>query len=212
MADETDETLLTMDSPADSKPYIEKINIPSVLIGKTFGDKLKKALSNKDEDVLLRIDWRELVPHPDQRVEYEFWTNSNDECGVRCDEQINFVKNFKGHAQILEKGGYTLFSPHYITWYCPKAYLNTDQCKSQCINNGRYCEPDPERNFEEGFQGKDVVYENLRQLCVHRVSKERNKPWVWWDYVTDFHVRCSMKDNKYSKDCAEKVMESLGKY
>ncbi|KAG5105470.1 hypothetical protein JHK82_042445 [Glycine max] len=211
VTDSIEESLITMDSPeesSDADGYIEKITIPSALIEKSFGDTLKDALNNKDE-VLLRIDWRESVPHPDSRVEYEFWTNSNDECGARCDEQMNFVKNFKGHAQILERGGYTLFTPHYITWFCPPPFILSSQCKSQCINRGRYCAPDPEKDFGEGYEGKDVVYENLRQLCVHRVANESNRSWVWWDYVTDFHVRCSMKEKRYSKDCAEEVMKSL---
>lgn len=214
VTDSIEESLITMDSPeesSDADGYIEKITIPSALIEKSFGDSLKDALNNKDE-VLLRIDWRESVPHPDNRVEYELWTNSNDECGARCDEQMNFVKNFKGHAQILERGGYTLFTPHYITWFCPPPFILSSQCKSQCINHGRYCAPDPEKDFGEGYEGKDVVYENLRQLCVHRVANESNRSWVWWDYVTDFHVRCSMKEKRYSKDCAEEVMKSLGKY
>ncbi|KAG4990551.1 Vacuolar-sorting receptor 6 [Glycine soja] len=211
VTDSIEESLITMDSPeesSDADGYIEKITIPSALIEKSFGDSLKDALNNKDE-VLLRIDWRESVPHPDNRVEYELWTNSNDECGARCDEQMNFVKNFKGHAQILERGGYTLFTPHYITWFCPPPFILSSQCKSQCINHGRYCAPDPEKDFGEGYEGKDVVYENLRQLCVHRVANESNRSWVWWDYVTDFHVRCSMKEKRYSKDCAEEVMKSL---
>ncbi|KAM3694179.1 hypothetical protein ACJW31_07G040600 [Castanea mollissima] len=211
VADNFEEPLITMDSPEasnDSDGYIDKIGIPSALIKKSFGDSLKEALKNK-EDVVIRLDWRESMPHPDGRVEYEFWTNSNDECGVRCDEQMNFVKNFKGHAQILEKGGYTQFTPHYITWYCPQAFTLSSQCKSQCINNGRYCAPDPEQDFGVGYEGKDVVFENLRQLCVHRVANETNRSWVWWDYVTDFHIRCSMKEKKYSKECAEDVMKSL---
>ncbi|GMY35071.1 vacuolar-sorting receptor 6 [Fagus crenata] len=211
VADSIDEPLITMDSPeenSDSDGYIEKIGIPSALIQKSFGDKLKEALKNK-EDVVIRLDWRESMPHPDGRVEYEFWTNSNDECGIRCDEQMNFVKSFKGHAQILEKGGFTQFTPHYITWYCPQAFILSHQCKSQCINNGRYCAPDPEMDFGVGYEGKDVVFENLRQLCVHRVANETNRSWVWWDYVTDFHIRCSMKEKKYTKDCAEDVIKSL---
>ncbi|XP_062160816.1 vacuolar-sorting receptor 6-like [Alnus glutinosa] len=211
VADSVDEPLITMDSPeesTDSDGYVEKIGIPSALIEKSFGDSLKQALK-KGEDVVIRIDWRESMPHPDQRVEYEFWTNSNDECGIRCEEQMNFVKSFKGHAQILEKGGYTQFTPHYITWYCPQAFILSNQCKSQCINHGRYCAPDPEQDFGVGYQGKDVVFENLRQLCVHRVANESNRSWVWWDYVTDFHIRCSMKEKKYSKECAEDVMKSL---
>jgi hypothetical protein len=214
VADSIDEPLITMDSPeesTDSDGYVEKIGIPSALIEKSFGESLKQALEKK-EDVVIRLDWRESVPHPDQRVEYEFWTNSNDECGIRCDEQMNFVKSFKGHAQILERGGYTQFTPHYITWYCPQAFILSNQCKSQCINHGRYCAPDPELDFGVGYQGKDVVLENLRQLCVHRVANESNRSWVWWDYVTDFHIRCSMKEKKYGKECAEDVLKSLGKY
>ncbi|CAN4083664.1 unnamed protein product [Withania somnifera] len=211
VADSIYEPLITMDSPeesSDTNGFIEKIGIPSALIGKSFGDTLKEALK-KGEEVVIKMDWTESMPHPDQRVEYELWTNSNDECGVRCDEQMNFIKNFKGHAQILEKRGYTMFTPHYITWYCPEAFILSNQCKSQCINHGRYCAPDPEQDFGEGYQGKDVVFENLRQLCVHRVANESGRSWVWWDYVTDFHIRCSMKQKRYSKECAEEVMKSL---
>ncbi|XP_042477336.1 vacuolar-sorting receptor 6 [Macadamia integrifolia] len=211
VADNIEEPLITMDSPEeniDTGGYIEKISIPSALISLSFANSLKKALQN-NEEVVVKLDWTESMPHPDDRVEYEFWTNSNDECGVRCDEQMNFVKNFKGHAQILEKGGYTLFTPRYITWYCPEAFILSNQCKSQCINHGRYCAPDPEQDFAKGYDGRDVVFENLRQLCVHRVANESNRSWVWWDYVTDFHVRCSMKGKRYSKECAEDVMKSL---
>ncbi|GMH27714.1 hypothetical protein Nepgr_029557 [Nepenthes gracilis] len=211
VADSIDEPLITMDSPEasmDADGRIEKIEIPSALIQRSFGETLKKALTD-GKQVLLKLDWSESMPNPDGRVEYELWTNSNDECGRRCDEQMNFIKNFKGHAQILEKGGYTQFTPHYITWYCPRAFVQSGQCKSQCINNGRYCAPDPEQDFGDGYEGKDVVFENLRQLCVHRVAKEENRSWVWWDYVTDFHIRCSMKERKYSKTCAEDVLKSL---
>ncbi|KAI9401057.1 hypothetical protein POPTR_001G075600v4 [Populus trichocarpa] len=211
VADSIDEPLITMDSPEqsnDADGYIEKIGIPSALIERSLGESLKQALKNK-EYVVVKLDWRESVPHPDQRVEYELWTNSNDECGARCDEQMDFVKNFKGHAQILERGGYTLFTPHYITWFCPPPFILSTQCKSQCINHGRYCAPDPEHDLGVGYQGKDVVSENLRQLCVHRVANETGRSWVWWDFVTDFHIRCSMKNKRYSKECAEDVLKSL---
>jgi hypothetical protein len=214
VADSIDEPLITMDSPEqsnDADGYIEKIGIPSALIERSLGESLKQALKNK-EYVVVKLDWRESVPHPDQRVEYELWTNSNDECGARCDEQMDFVKNFKGHAQILERGGYTLFTPQYITWFCPPPFILSTQCKSQCINHGRYCAPDPEHDLGVGYQGKDVVSENLRQLCVHRVANETGRSWVWWDFVTDFHIRCSMKNKRYSKECAEDVLKSLGEF
>ncbi|KAL2496263.1 EGF-like calcium-binding domain-containing protein [Forsythia ovata] len=33
---------------------------------------------------------------------------------------------------------------------------------------------------------------------------------AWWDYVTDFAIHCPMKEKKYTKDCADQVIHSLG--
>ncbi|KAM0877573.1 hypothetical protein ACQ4PT_035371 [Festuca glaucescens] len=159
--------------------------------------------------VSVLLDWRESLPHPDERVEYEFWTNSNDECGPKCDMQMDFVKSFRGTAQVLEQKGYTQFTPHYITWYCPEAFVVSKQCKSQCINHGRYCAPDPEQDFSKGYDGKDVVVQNLHQVCVFKVANDSGKPWLWWDYVHDFAIRCPMKEKKYTHECATQVIKSL---
>ncbi|KAL8206025.1 hypothetical protein R6Q57_009576 [Mikania cordata] len=212
VADNRPEPLITMDMPEEenaSADYLQNITIPSALISMSLGNSIKKSL-NKGDIVNIKLDWTESLPHPDERVEYEFWTNSNDECGTKCDSQINFVKNFKGAAQILEKNGYTQFMPHYITWYCPEAFTLSKQCKSQCINHGRYCAPDPEQDFNKGYDGKDVVVQNLRQACFYKVANVTGKPWLWWDYVTDFSIRCPMKDKKYNKECADEVIKSLG--
>ncbi|XP_027350041.1 vacuolar-sorting receptor 1-like isoform X1 [Abrus precatorius] len=213
VADDKSETLITMDTPEEGNGsndgYVEKIIIPSALISKSVGDKIKEALSN-GEMVNINLDWREALPHPDDRVEYELWTNSNDQCGPKCDNQIDFLKSFKGAAQLLEQKGFSQFTPHYITWYCPEAFLLSKQCKSQCINNGRYCAPDPEQDFNSGYDGKDVVVQNLRQACFFKVANESGKPWQWWDYVTDFSIRCPMKEKKYTEECSDQVIKSLG--
>ncbi|CAN8316289.1 unnamed protein product [Cochlearia groenlandica] len=213
LADNILETLLTMDSlkeSSDKDPYFtHKINIPSALITSSFGDSLKKALI-RGEEVILKIDWSDSIPNPEERVEYELWANTSDQCGVHCNELMSFIKSFKGTAQLLEKGGYALFTPHYIAWFCPKELQLSKECKTQCINQGRYCATDPDQDFENGYNGKDVILENLRQLCVHKVAKEKNSSWLWWDYVTDFNIRCSMKEKRYSKECADNVVESLG--
>ncbi|KAF6168687.1 hypothetical protein GIB67_026573 [Kingdonia uniflora] len=212
VADDRIEPLITMDTPEEDNAradYLENITIPSALISKTFGDSIKNALS-KEEMVNIKLDWTESLPHPDERVEYEFWTNSNDECGPKCDSQIEFVRNFKGAAQILEQKGYTQFTPHYITWYCPEAFTLSKQCKSQCINHGRYCAPDPEQDFSKGYDGKDVVVQNLRQACLFKIANESGKAWLWWDYVTDFAIRCPMKEQRYTKECADHVIQYLG--
>eukprot|EP00270_Netrium_digitus_P020198 TRINITY_DN8230_c0_g1_i1.p1 TRINITY_DN8230_c0_g1~~TRINITY_DN8230_c0_g1_i1.p1 ORF type:complete len:646 (+),score=135.92 TRINITY_DN8230_c0_g1_i1:41-1939(+) len=212
VGDDKEESLITMDAPEDdpgAAKFVENITIPSALVQKSTSDAIKSALLKK-EMVNVNLDWRESLPHPDDRVEYEVWTNSNDECGMKCDSQGEFVRNFRGYAQTLEKGGYTQFTPHYITWYCPQSYIDSAQCRSQCINNGRYCAPDPEQDFNVGYDGKDVVVENLRELCVFKMANESSKPWIWWDYVTDFKLRCKMSEKSYNQECSEKVMTSLG--
>ena len=213
VTDDKEEKLITMDAPADDPTNtvnVNNITIPSALVQKHTGDAIKKALKN-GEMVTVSLDWKEALPHPDDRVEYDFWTNSNDKCGEKCNLISQFMTNFKGYAVNLESGGYTLFSPRYITWYCPAVYLESKQCKTQCINHGRYCAPDPESDFDKGYDGKDVVVQNLRELCVFRVANETlKKPWLWWDYVTDFKKQCRMEDNNFNTECAERVATALG--
>lgn len=119
VVDNRPEPLITMDAPEDETStdaeYLQNITIPSALVSRSLGSAIKTAISH-GEPVHISLDWREALPHPNDRVAYELWTNSNDECGPKCDAQIRFLKRFKGAAQILEKGGYTRFTPHYITW------------------------------------------------------------------------------------------------
>ncbi|KAL5227021.1 hypothetical protein ABZP36_015286 [Zizania latifolia] len=121
---------------------------------------------------------------------------------------IESIKSFIGAARVLENKGYTQITPHYIIWYCLDSFILSKQCKTQCINHGRYCAPDPEQKFSTRYDLKDVVVQNLRQVCVYKVAKENGKPWLWWDYVTDFAIRFPVKE-KYTKECADGVIKSL---
>ncbi|XP_039037856.1 vacuolar-sorting receptor 1-like [Hibiscus syriacus] len=207
IADDINEPLITMATPEDGQghgDYEQDITIPSAFISKSVGDRIKEALSNGDI-VDIQLDWREeSLLRPNEQVEYEFWTNSNYDCGPKCDSQLEFIENFKGAARILEQKGYIRFTPHYMTWYCPEAFVLSKRCRSQCINHGRYCAPGLDRVYD----GKDMVIQNLRQACLFKVANESGKPWLWWDYVTEFANRCQSKD-KYTKECADKVIRSL---
>ncbi|KAA3454623.1 vacuolar-sorting receptor 1-like [Gossypium australe] len=211
IADDRNEPLINLNTPEETPAfaeYVQDISIPSALITKSLGDRIKEALSNWDH-VDINLHWREPLLRPDELVEYEFWTNGDYECGPTCDSQLEFINNFKGAAQILEQKGYTRFTPHYMTWYCPASFILTKQCKTQCINHGRYCAPDLKHYPNRGYDGKDIVIQNLRQACLFKVANESGKPWLWWDYVTDFAIRCKWID-KYTKECADKVIRSLG--
>eukprot|EP00899_Mesostigma_viride_P010739 jgi/Mesvir1/19667/Mv09943-RA.1 len=210
VADNVDEPLITMDSPADDDvDYGSNITIPSALVQKTVGDMIKAALT-KGTMVLAELDWTEALPHPDDRVEWELWMNSNQGCGPKCDTIVSFIDSFNPVGQDLEKKGATQFSPHYMTWYCPREFVESMPCDKQCIYMGRYCAPDPEKDFEVGYDGRDVVAENLRQLCVFKQANDTKRPWLWWSYVSDFNQRCRMVDQNFNKACAEKVVQAIG--
>mmetsp|Transcript_39671 Transcript_39671/g.126778 ORF Transcript_39671/g.126778 Transcript_39671/m.126778 type:complete len:558 (+) Transcript_39671:1457-3130(+) len=206
------DSLTTMDGTDDEEAqmYVGNVTIPAALITKTDADDIKSHLDSASF-VMTEMDWSDVLPHPDDRVEWEFWTNSNDAeaCGSKCQRQKDFINEFSPVAQLLEQGGYTEFTPHYITWLCPVEYRDYPECKQQCVNNGRYCCPDPEDDLLAGYEGKDVVIENLRQLCVFRLAKNADRPWLWWDYVRDFGTRCKMADQRYNAACAKEVFDSL---
>ncbi len=81
------------------------------------------------------------------------------------------AQEYKHVARELE-GNWTEFTPHYIVWVCPEAYRDSDECKSQCIHQGRYCTPDPDGDLTAGYSGADIVQarspERLARGRAHR--------------------------------------------
>jgi len=74
--------------------YLRNITIPAAFVTKTTGDALKTLVAKKgtsQEEVIVVMDWTDALPRAD-KVEWEFWTNSNDQCGAVCDVQKEFIK------------------------------------------------------------------------------------------------------------------------
>jgi hypothetical protein len=211
IVDDRDEDLVTMDSGADADTgsYVSNITIPAVLARMVDGNSFDQAITRYGH-VVGTLDWHDVLPHPDSRVEWELWSESNDECGYKCEQQNAFIVDFAPIAKQLEQDGYTQFTPHYITWMCAQ---NPDsrECKAQCINRGRYCAPDPDDDLSHGYSGADVVIDNLRALCVFDAANKTGTPWLWWDFVSQFASACSMDSGKFAaKSCAEDVVRKVG--
>ena len=212
IVDDVDEPLVTMDAAADAETgrYVRDISIPTALVRKVDGELFESAISN-GETVVGTMDWHDVLPHPDSRVEWELWIETNDECGYKCETQNAFLRDFKPIAQSLEKDGYTQFTPHFITWECIDDPPTSEACRAQCVNVGRYCAPDPDEDIHAGYSGADIVIDNLRALCVFDVANKSNTPWLWWDYVSDFGEQCTMQNGKFAaRSCAELVASNIG--
>jgi hypothetical protein len=89
-----------------------------------------------------------------------------------------------------------------------------EPCKNQCTNKGRYCASDPEKNIDVGFEGRDVVSENLRQLCLFKLLNETSQPLEYWRYMEHFYSDEPGKGCPGEKDwetsvCSYRVIDSL---
>ena len=74
--------------------YLRNITIPAAFIKKSDGDALKELLNKTptgQEEVIVVMDWTDALPKA-EKVEWEFWSNSNDQCGAVCDVQKEFIK------------------------------------------------------------------------------------------------------------------------
>jgi len=229
IVDDRVEGLMTMSSPGTENkfgPLADQVTIPSSLIKLELGDAIKQALKTNDGKVILEMDWSESLPHPDERVEWEMWTTGADACGDSCARQATFKKEFAKTAIKLEQGGFAKFSPHYLTWKCAGDVRLFPSCQKDCINQGRYCSPGfrllkDESNSKPNdvplteddylvYTGADIVTENLRQLCIHYAATQMSKPWLWWEYVSQFAERCSMRNGSFGKSCSKSVSSKLG--
>ena len=90
--------------------------------------------------IYVELEWR--MPHPDNNVEWEMWTSSDDESGTM------FKKQFKDTAVDLamlthsDTSGSTAFDPHYFFYPAPRGCGPDDthkRCRDQCTNQERYC-------------------------------------------------------------------------
>jgi hypothetical protein len=183
------------------------VSIPSVFISKADGDKLKEALDpvHHNGKVMVKLTWD--IPSPDNHVEWELWTSSND------DNSIEFKHQFQLPATRL--GLNHTFTPHFLTidgdWFdcTTKTGLPPPhdwRCGKQCTNSGRYCAEDPEQDQGSGRDGEDVVMENVRQICLWGAVNATGQEGIWWDYVEAFHHNCSKSDATFNQACSEGLM------
>ncbi|CAL8466083.1 g5619 [Coccomyxa elongata] len=215
VADNKDERLLTMAVPED-RPEIaalkNDITIPTALITHEVGEMLKAALHERNAaPVIVELDWKESVLHEDDRVEWDFWTSSNDGCGNGCDQQANFKKKMSGTAIALEKDGYAKHTPHFMMRKCSYD-ADSPECTTNCIHKGRYCAVDSIGDeFSGKFKGWQVVEENKRQLCVYKLASDKKEPWKWWTYAADFAEHCTMKNGRFAdRSCIRAQLDNIG--
>jgi len=190
----------------------DKIHIPSVLIAKTEGNKLIEAA--KSGQVLVELAWD--LP-TDHIVVTDLWMSSASQVSLK------FLKEFSPKRRVLNE--VMIFQPHY-------AVFGMDGSNPQIYNglcsddSGQFCAEDPDGAGP--IKGKDVLDEDVRQLCIHMVHKvlrsteastKAGKPGVeyaakYWDYVEQLLDSCPLglanPQDRFGTECSTRLMNKVG--
>ena len=153
------------------------IRIPSMLIGKEDGLKLKYYANNNDAGTL-SAEFN--TPMIDGKVHVELWYSSNNRLA------LDFIKAFDKYIHQLEDR--VDFEPRFVTWACP--FCSDDYKAEECFGDGKYCAPNHDRSTYSNIYGRDIISEDLRQHCLHNALKDQGKESLWWDYIKFVHSEC----------------------
>lgn len=75
--------------------------------------------------------------------------------------------------------------------------------ENDCYGGGKYCAVE---STNANIKGRDIVAEDLRQLCMWDHLTESNNTQKWWDYMQHVHARCYSNINE---DCSERAHQEL---
>jgi len=191
--------------------YGSNVKIPSVLISRYDGEPLISAAKKVNGEVVVELVWD--IP-TDHVVNLDLWMNS-----AALDSQ-NFLKKFMETRKTLNE--VVKFTPHYHVFSADPALSGYSGLCSD--PSAKYCAEDPDGAGP--VSGKDVLEEDVRQLCIHeitRVPRSRKlgtqTPVVfyaekWWNYVEKLPKRCPVDSQddaqRFGKKCSEKLMEEVG--
>jgi hypothetical protein len=132
-------------------------------------------------------------------------------------ESMKFLKEFAEKRRKLNK--VITFQPHYAVFGIEG---NSPSVSNQLCSDstGQYCAEDPDGAGP--VTGKDVLEENVRQLCIHdlyKVNPDGASSRVryseeFWDYMEHFMVNCPLSgsdpQNRFGLECSVKTMKLAG--
>lgn len=178
------------------------IAIPTVIIAKDFGDALKQAVTdceennksprNKKQFVVLLIDFE--MDNPDDRVEYDLWYTSGDIAALR------FIVGMKVYGEKLGKDA--LLTPHVIVRNCPYCADTDSDCRR--YGDTMYC-----AGFysELPITGRDSLSLGVDELCVYDIYKDEDNADKWWSFMLEVY---GCKESRFSQYCIKLAQETVG--
>lgn len=175
--------------------------IPALMISMEDADRLKEVYVQKSIVLLLGF---EMVRRYDKIMLSLVLSSGN------ADSQ-NFINRFYDVGQLFNSDVVDL-EVHYVVIQC-LACKNSGFQKAEinCMGGGRYCAPDPDDLVNGPLTGRDVIQEDLRQMCLLEIIKSQQGTFSYSKYF-EFHKDFTLKCSKSLDDmtCSENIMKKLG--
>jgi hypothetical protein len=168
----------------------QDISIPGLLIDRDTYVSVKRIFEthNHTGHVVAELAWHK--PKFENKVVMDFWHSPIDT------HTKEFLANFSVLAQSFDLSEHKDDSNDLLAFRAHPILLDgdatgcmygkdetpNDPCYEMCTNGGRYCHV-PHR----GTQGRDIVKEALRRLCI---SQHYDNQHVYWTYLNFFSERC----------------------
>lgn len=170
------------------------ISISAFLISNSDGLSMLRYLNSEDphKKVVIKLTFE--INSSSKTVDYQIWM-SPEHSLIRA-----FLQSFAASAKQLKD--ITVFTPHYVLSICYECRI-TDYTTDNpnCFGGGRYCAPDPDGSGV--MTGRDVLYEDLRQICIYQQYKGGHME-KWWDYTSSLSTACN--NHQITADCSHKAM------
>lgn len=173
------------------------LTIPGVMIGSKDGAILKNYFANKIE-LQDKVEFNINFPFPLKRdyVNVNLWFSLADRKTMNL--MLGLGTLLKGLMENI------VFKPELVTFNCE---VCDQEFKSlNCLSNGRYCLVNlnarsnkiftPENNPRTPSYFRDLLHENLMQICLIEHLGRKNKKHDFWTYLHFLEDMCSENLNE----------------
>lgn len=188
------------------------IKIPTLLISKTDGDKLKKYFleSNKEEKTRISLSF-EIARKDDVNFEIIF-SSTNLEIYELLFSLKQYLGEFDKEKFHFYPVYYTQTEPNWKSKFELKPGEEQKKIDNpDCFGNGHFCYFfDFEAASLGVLNGRQVLLEDLRQICIF---KERTDITIteYIEYMKSFYDTClNVNEPDFSEKCSIKAMKTIG--
>lgn len=172
------------------------IQIPSFLLSKRDGEEVVRYVELLREEVILKLQFE---VRKNEKVKMEMWFSPNEK------RANSFLSEFSSYGSQFSLSNLN-FTPHYALWNCRECYdkgFTLDH--PDCISGGRYCAPDPDGTGPA--KGRDVILEDIRELCVFELSVKKETYAYWMNYMREYNNTC-VGNADLSEKCSFSAMKT----